>query len=490
MAGRIKKFINRLDSIGLDNERNLFVENISLLIASGIDISSSLGAIKKETKSRPMKRIIGEIEADIDAGSAFWRALEHTKIFSSHTISLIKIGEESGRLEENLKVISIQEEKDREFRSKIRSAMMYPIFVFGLTIIIGAVVAWFILPRLSTVFASMKMELPMSTRILIATGQFLQKNGFVFMPLLFLAMGLTIFFVFFFPRTKFIGQNILFSLPGTRKLMQQVELSRFGYMLGTLVGAGININDALRSLIEASGFAPYKNFYKNLLDNIEDGNSFQKSFSQYKALERIMPFSVQQMVVNGEQSGFLSEVLLKIGVSYEKKIEDTTKNLTVILEPVLLVIVWLGVVAVAVAVIMPIYSLIGGFSSGASQKQTPRVSNKTVPQIVITEVASSTMENINLETATTTPDSIQVISTSTENINQKEEAVDNILIISNEVNNGLNVRSAPSAAGDVIAQVQAGEEYKFFQKINEFYGIILTDGSRGWVTADFVNEKK
>lgn len=486
MAGKIKQFINRLDSIGLDNERNLFVENISLLIASGIDISSSLAAIKKETKSRPMKRIIGEIEADIDAGSAFWRALEHTKIFSSHTISLIKIGEESGRLEENLKVISIQEEKDREFRSKIRSAMMYPIFVFGITIIIGVVVAWFILPRLSSVFASMKMDLPMSTKILISVGRFLQNNGFVFMPLFFTAMGLTIFFVFFFPRTKFIGQNILFSLPGTRKLMQQVELSRFGYMLGTLIGAGININDALRSLIEASGFAPYKNFYKNLLANIEDGNSFQKSFSFYKGLERIMPFSVQQMVVNGEQSGFLSEVLLKIGVSYEKKIEDTTKNLTVILEPVLLVIVWLGVVAVAVAVIMPIYSLIGGFSSGASQKQAPRTNNKSIPQIVITESATSTKENSTEEIASSSQDLIQEASTTPENIISDV----NFVVVSGEVSDGLNVRTAPSAAGDIITKIKAGEEYEFFQKINDFYGIILNDGVRGWVAAEFVTEKK
>ena len=115
--GKIKNFINRLDSIGLEAERNLFVENIAMLIASGIGISSALSALKQETKSRPMKRIIGEIEEDVNSGSAFWRALDKIKIFSPHTISLIKIGEESGRLEENLKVISIQEKKDRECRS-------------------------------------------------------------------------------------------------------------------------------------------------------------------------------------------------------------------------------------------------------------------------------------------------------------------------------------------------------------------------------------
>lgn len=375
---KIKKFLNRLDSIGLESERNLFTENVAMLISSGIDISSSLSALKRETKSRPMKRIIGEIEEDINSGFSFWRALEKTKIFSTHTISLIKIGEESGRLESNLQVISEQEEKDREFKSKMHSAMMYPAFVLGLTLVIGIVVAWFILPRLSSVFSSMKLELPMVTRLLISFGNFLNENGVIFVPLFLFAIGVVIFFIFYFPKTKFIGQEILFHLPGTRKLTQQVELSRFGHMLGTLLEAGITVNEALSSLIEASVFAPYKNFYKYLLQNIEDGNSFERSFSTYKKLDSIIPASVQQMVINGEQSGFLSKVLLKIGQNYEKKIEDTTKNLSVILEPVLLVIVWLGVVAVAMAVILPIYSLVGGFGEGAAKKQEVKPATQAV----------------------------------------------------------------------------------------------------------------
>jgi len=241
MMKKIKKFINRLDSIGLEKERNLFVENVAMLIAAGLDISSALFAIKKETKSRPMKRIIGEIEEEINSGSAFWRALDKTKIFSSHTISLIRSGEDSGRLEANLKVIAIQEEKDREFRSKLHSAMMYPSFVFGLTFIIGIVVAWFILPRLSSVFASMKMELPAITRLLISLGTFLDDYGVIFVPLLIVAVGIVFFFLFVYSKTKFLGQAVLFNIPGTRKLIQQVELSRFGYMLGVLMEAGLQL---------------------------------------------------------------------------------------------------------------------------------------------------------------------------------------------------------------------------------------------------------
>jgi type II secretory pathway component PulF len=463
MIKKIKKFLNRLDSIGLESERNLFIENVSLLIASGIDISSSLAALKRETKSRPMKRIIGEIEEDINSGFSFWRALEKTKIFSPHIISLIKIGEESGRLESNLQVISEQEEKDREFKSKMHSAMMYPAFVLGLTLIIGIVVAWFILPRLSSVFSSLKLELPLITQLLIAFGNFLNENGVIFVPAFLFAIGLVVFFIFYFPKTKFIGQEILFHLPGTRKLTQQVELSRFGHMLGTLLDAGITINEALSSLIESSIFAPYRNFYKYLLKNIEEGNSFEKSFSNYKKLDNLIPASVQQMVINGEQSGFLSRVLLKIGGNYEKKIADTTKNLSVILEPVLLVIVWLGVVAVAMAVILPIYSLVGGFGEGVDKKQDVKV--KSSPVIIQKEKK------------------IDEISDFAKPINNLEN--NNILKIK-ESEEPISVFKSFSRESQVLGKVETGEEYSFDVKQEDWYRIILNNGEKVWIPAEFI----
>lgn len=475
MFKKIKKFIIRLDSIGLETERNLFVENVALLISAGLDISSALFAIKKETKSRPMKRIIGEIEDEINSGSAFWRALDKTKIFTPHTISLVKIGEESGRLEANLKVIAIQGEKDKEFRSKLHSAMMYPTFVFGLTMIIGVVVAWFILPRLSSVFSSMKMELPMITRVLIAIGTFLEANGAIFIPLFVSSIFLLVFILFYFPKTKFIGQEILFHIPGTRKLIQQIELSRFGYMLGTLMEAGITVNEAMHSLIEASTFAPYKNFYEYLLTSVEDGNSFQKSFSSYSLLSKIFPPSVQQMVVNGEQSGFLTKVLKKIGTIYEKKIESTTKNLTVILEPVLLVIVWLGVVAVAMAVILPIYSLVGGFGEASEAKQAPRPAPAIVATIVENETATSSEEIIKLLEEKSEESLLEVETKTT-------------LEISAAVSGALNVRTDSSGAGEVISTVRAGEVYEYTEKNNGWHKIILPDGGDGWVFSSFVNE--
>lgn len=348
--------------IGLGKERDYFVENLSMLIGSGITILAAIDAVKVEVRSRGMKKILDTLKEDIEGGSPLWRAFEKTGIFRDHTISLVRIGEESGHLSQNLKLIAAEEEKDRAFRSKIRSAMMYPVFVLSLTVVIGAAVAWFILPRLASIFAELRIELPFLTKALINVGNFLGQYGLIVFPIFFSVLGFTIYVTFYLPRTKFIGQALLFSFPGVKRLFQEVELARFGYLLGTLLDAGIPVTKALDSLYKATAFPRYKKLYLHLREQVEEGNSFQKSFATFKKIGKFIPMPIQQLIVAGEQSGNLSEILLKISSTFEEKTEDTTKNLTVILEPILLVIVWVGVVGVALAVILPIYNLIGGLN--------------------------------------------------------------------------------------------------------------------------------
>lgn len=350
-------------TFGLGKERDYFIENLSMLIAAGMPILSALGSIAKELRSRRMKNTIAAIRADIESGSSLWRALANSNLFSEHAISLIRLGEESGKLVENLKVVAIEQEKDRALNSKLRSAMMYPVFVISLTVIIGVGIAWFILPRLALVFAQLRIDLPLITKILIAAGIFLGKYGQYVVPAAIALVAVLLYFTFYFSKTKAAGQLILFSLPGVKQLIKEVELARLGYLLGTLLDAGLPVTQALNSLASATDILPYRKLYEHLRDSVEDGNSFQKSFISFKRADRLIPEPIQQLIVAGEQSGTLSGTLLKIGRMFETKADTTTKNLTVILEPILLVIVWLGVVAVALAVILPIYSLIGGFKT-------------------------------------------------------------------------------------------------------------------------------
>lgn len=350
-------------NFGLGEEKEYFVENLSLILSSGMGMIEALDALQKEMKSKRMKQIVSEIKEDIEAGGQLWQAIQKTELFSDQVISLVRLGESSGQLVKNLQVIVLQEQKERSFRSKIRSALMYPVIVLGLTLVIGIGIAWFILPKLSLVFVGMKIKLPLVTKILIGTGEFLRINGIMAIPLFFIALAAVFYFLFFFSKTKHIGQMIILHIPGIKKVIKEVELARFGYIVGTLLDAGLPVLSALRALGKNTLLYPYKKFYEYILQKIEDGNSFQKSFEMYPHTGDFLPVAVQQMIIAGEKSGSLEQILKTISQNYEGKVEISTKNLAVILEPILLIIVWLGVVAVALGVILPIYSLIGGFKT-------------------------------------------------------------------------------------------------------------------------------
>lgn len=343
----------------MSSERDYFIESVSMMVGSGMDILASLRAVEHETRSRRFKKIISRLWDAVNEGSALSEALARFHLASPHAISLIRIGEKSGRLAENLAMVALQSERDRMFKSKLRSAMMYPLFVLGLAVIVGSGIAWFILPKLATVFASLHAELPFMTRALIAAGNFLQAYGSIAIPVALGAFFLIFFFVFIFSKTKWIGQKFLLHIPGVNKLLQEIEIARMGYLLGTLLEAGLPVVPAVRSLAEATTFLSYHALYGGLAQMIEEGNSFEKSFKALAGVRRLIPMPVQQMIVAGENSGRLAEVLRNIGQRYEARTDTTTKNLAVVLEPILLVVVWVGVMFIALAVILPIYSLIG-----------------------------------------------------------------------------------------------------------------------------------
>lgn len=355
-----RKKLDFLSRLFLSGNKEYIIENLTLLADSGMGIWSALDSISEGTNSKIVKKIIDNIKADVEAGSPLWEALKFSSLFPEKAISLIKIGEKSGKLTANLKVVSEQQQKEKIFNSKIRGALMYPVFVLVVAVVVGIGIAWFILPKLAIVFSQLRVQMPLITKIFINIGIFLGQYGIIAVPSFLILFLFFIYFIFFFKYTKNIGQFITFHLPIFKKIIMQMELARFGYLLGSLLEAGMPIVESIKSIKETVDFYNYRKFYTFLESSVEEGNSFQKSFSNYKKINKLFPSPIQQMIVAAEKSGHLSNALLKIGDVFEERLDNTTKNLSVILEPVLLVIVWLGVMAVALAVILPIYGLIGG----------------------------------------------------------------------------------------------------------------------------------
>ncbi|HXH27149.1 MAG TPA: type II secretion system F family protein [Candidatus Acidoferrum sp.] len=343
--------------------REYFTSNLALLLKANVAVGDAFESLKSTTKSKPLINALTQMQHDVDDGMSLYKTMERSGIVSVQTLALVQLGEQSGNLAENLQVAAAQEEKQRIFHSKVRSALIYPVFVISITLVVGLGVAWFLLPRLSDTFSQLHVQLPLISRIFIGFGVFLQADGLWAVPAIVIGAGAIGYLLFGLPRTKAVGQALLSYVPGISQLLHEVEVARFGYLLGTLLDAGLSVTDALQLLSRASTYKAYQSLYTHLGESFEDGYSFAASFAQFKQTSRLLPPAIQQMVMAGERSGSLPETLKNIGTIYEQKADLAAQNLEAIIEPVLLIVVWLGVLGVAVSVILPIYSLVGGLGS-------------------------------------------------------------------------------------------------------------------------------
>ena len=343
-------------------EREFFAENLTLLLRAAVPVGEILQTLEESARTRGFRVAIHTMRMDIDEGYTLSDALGRSGILSSQALALVRLGETSGNLVRNLELASLQEAKRRIFRARVRSALIYPCFVIVMTGIVGLAVAWFLLPKLSQTFDQMRVALPPISRALIGFGEFLRDYGLVAVPLTIGTAALAVYILFAAPRTKNIGRSLLLHVPGIGRLIKETEVAQFGYLLGTLMQAGLPVTQSLKLLQSATSTPQYRKLYGRLAESIDEGIGFKESLRSNKHSDRLIPPAVQQLLSAGERSGSLSEVLITAGESYEQKSDITTKNLETIVEPVLLVVIAGGVLMVAIAVILPIYSLIGGLN--------------------------------------------------------------------------------------------------------------------------------
>ncbi|HSW77348.1 MAG TPA: type II secretion system F family protein [Candidatus Chromulinivoraceae bacterium] len=344
-------------------DRESFTSNLALLLRAGVPIGEAFQSMREVSGSKPLNQALTQMQADVEEGMQLWKSLDRSGIVSGQTLALVQLGEQAGRLVDNLRVAAKQEEKQRVFKSKIRSALLYPTFVLSVTGLVGIGVSWFLLPRLAQTFSQLKLNLPLISQILIGFGTFLQNNGIWAVPGGLVIIILLCYLLFANPKTKGLGQRLMYRIPGVSKLLYEVEIARFGYLLGTLLSAGLSVTQALQLLYDASSSVRYRKFYLYLKGAFEDGYSFKESLMKYKEAKKLLPPAIQQMIIAGERSAALPETLTEIGNIYEERADVSTQSLEVVLEPILLVLVAGGVLMVAVAVILPIYSLVGGLGT-------------------------------------------------------------------------------------------------------------------------------
>jgi type IV pilus assembly protein PilC len=354
----LQKIQDSLNNFGLGKEKSLFIENLAILLNSGLSVIDALKTIQLELRVKPMKNLVGRIIDQVESGIALWRAMEDQSFFSAYALALIRIGEEAGSLSKNMEYLSVQQEKDRSLRAKVKMAMIYPTIVLTLTLIITLGLAWFVLPGLVGVLLSLNAKLPLVTRLIILIANFFRDHGIVAVPS---TLGGLLFFAILCKYTPLRGpaQQAVFRFPGIGTMARHATVARFGVILGSLLRAGVPLVESIRSLADVTDTVYYQRFYYRLAKSIEMGDSFATAFGKLKESKSLIPASVQQLVITGERSGKIADMLMRIADIYEKKAEETAAKLPVILEPMLLIFLGGIVGTVAFAIIVPIYSIVG-----------------------------------------------------------------------------------------------------------------------------------
>ncbi len=339
-------------------DKFLFTKNLSVMIRSGIPLSEALMSIYQQSQNPAMKRVLRVIIKDVQNGQTLEKALsKFPKIFDPFFVNLIRIGEESGNLEENLDYISGQLKKNNEFEKNIQSALLYPGIVLMIAFIAGMGISLFVLPQLVDLFNSLTITLPLPTKILVIFASIMKSYGY------FIFAGIVVAFFIFralitHPRLKKHWHKFLLSMPILGNFFQDIQVAFFCRNLGIMLKSGLPILAALQVQYQATTNVMFKTYVGHILHGVEKGNSIGGTLS--KANFTYMPIIATKMIGVGEKTGKLDESLTYLGDFFSEEIDEYSKNFSTIIEPVMLLVIGLVVAFIALAIISPIYQLTAG----------------------------------------------------------------------------------------------------------------------------------
>lgn len=326
---------------------------LSVLISANVSLAESLKILVEQTENMKLKMIVSELADNVDEGSRLSDALsKHPKVFTEFYINVIRSGETSGKLDESLNYLADELEKDYDMMSKIKGAMIYPVFVMCGMIVVGIVMMIFVVPKLTDVITQAGGELPVSTKILIATSDFMVGYWYVLI-LAFFGAVVGIRTLLKMPPVRRLFDQMLLRMPIFGVLFQRIYLVRFTRSLETLLVGGVNIAQALEVSGNVVSNSVYKELIKETKKKVEDGESISIVFSQ----SRDIPKMVSQMMKIGEKTGRLDNILSKITNFYAREINNTVANLMTLMEPIIMVVMGVGVGIMVAAIILPMYNM-------------------------------------------------------------------------------------------------------------------------------------
>lgn len=338
-------------------ERLMFTKHLSIMIKSGVPISEALMTLERGAKSKYFKNILKQTYLSVQNGKSLSESLKkHKDVFDDFYISLIKVSEQSGTLEQTLIFLSDQLAKDYALKKKIQGAMFYPSIILVAGLGVGGFISIYILPQLVDFFGALDVELPLPTQILLAIANLMKYHGIE----IFSAIIALIFLFNLIVSTKLIKpiwHKTLLKIPVLGKLIKGGQLSRLCRNLATLIRSGVPIVDGLKTSADTMSNLVFRDYLVLIREDLLKGKSVSLSMTDRKFKE--IPDMVISMIAVGEKSGNLEEVMTYLSEFYEDEVDDLASNLTTVIEPILLVGIGIMVGFIAIAIIGPIYKVTG-----------------------------------------------------------------------------------------------------------------------------------
>jgi len=338
-------------------EKISFTRNLSAMLTAGLPLSRGIAILGKQTRNQKFKAILADLGEEIKKGSPFNTALKkYPKVFSPLLVSMVRAGEETGGLAQSLAVVGVQMERMYMLGKRVKGALIYPGIVISVMIGIAILMMIYVVPTLAGTFKELNVELPNSTKLILAVSDFLVAHTIIALGLI---LGVIAAFIAF-SKTK-IGSRILdfvyIRIPIIGTIVIETNAARTARTLSSLLAAGVS---ALPS-IEITRDVIQNSFHKDVLTQagklVEKGLPLSDAFIRHP---KVYPILFAEMIAVGEETGQYSAMLLKVAEFYETEVEQKTKDISTIIEPLLMVVIGAGVGFFALAMISPIYSISGG----------------------------------------------------------------------------------------------------------------------------------
>lgn len=337
-----------------ETEKINFANHLSAMLEAGLPVSRALGVLEKQSKKKEMKDVFMSIQTKIKEGGTLSSGLEQfPKIFSKMFVAMVRAGEESGNLEEGLRTIGIQLEKNYSLKKRIRGAMIYPSVILVAMILIAILMLTFIVPTLAGVFEDVGVDLPIQTRAVIWFSDFLMNN------VLLVSLASLVFGVagVLFLKTAVGGRfvdSVIIKLPVIKNIVKEVNAARTARTFSSLLSAGVDVVPALSITEEVIQNSYFKPILREAQERIQKGERLSGVFVEN---DHLYPVFLGEMMSVGEETGKISDMLVGVAVFFEEEVDQRTKNISTIIEPVLMIFIGVAVGFFAVSMLMPMYSI-------------------------------------------------------------------------------------------------------------------------------------